>query len=335
MILRIVDCTIRDGGNQNNWNFQDQDLFSIVENLDASGIDIIEVGYVGGSGSNKSNGLGKSAFLSNAFLRSLPKPRNSRLAVMVVPSVCPMGILADIDRQLVSVVRVAAYPHDLEKALSYIHYLKNLGFQICLNLMAASYATPKEIAAFAKRAETSEVDVFYIADSFGSMTPDGVEERIRAIKQESGCHVGFHGHNNLGLAAVNGLKAIESGATYVDTSLCGMARGAGNLPTEQFIGALLHWNKFGAAYRLEPVLEAAEYVLQNILKQPMRISSPEIICGVSNLHYYYYDLIIDQCEKHRLHPLEVAKSLGNLQPRSVETSFIESVIERLLIQDKM
>lgn len=217
MKVQLIDCTFRDGGNFNNWLFTDNDINEVMENLDGAGIDIIEVGYRGGSGSNKAILVGQAAHCSKEFLERLPLTKQASLAVMVVPSSCPIKDLEDLDSKLVKWVRVASYPHNVKNALPYVEYLKSRGFNVGMNLMAASYSCTKDIQKIAKLGSEAGADVFYIADSFGALTPDDVSERIQSIVEVVSCPVGFHGHNNLGLAFVNTLEAIKSGASYIDT----------------------------------------------------------------------------------------------------------------------
>jgi len=330
MKVQLIDCTLRDGWNFNNWFFTEKDIHEVVQNLDRAGVDIIEVGYRGGSGSNRSARVGKAAQCSREFLEQLPVTRQASLAVMVVPSACSIDTLGDLDNKLVRWVRVATYPHNAEEALPYVYYLKSRGFQVGMNLMAASYINGLKIRNIAKIAEDAGVDVFYIADSYGGMTPDDVRERILATVETVSCPVGFHGHNNLGLAFTNALEALKSGATYIDTSLCGMARGAGNLPTEQFVSAMNYWKRFEIHYQVEPVLQAAEYVLYSILQTPMKISTPEIVSGLSNLHYYYYDLVKAKCRENNLNLLEVGKKLGQTFPHKVDTFNIDKIIDQMM-----
>ncbi|MBJ6363215.1 aldolase [Paenibacillus sp. GCM10012307] len=330
MSIHLIDCTLRDGGNLNNWNFSDQAIQKIIEGLDGCRADYIEVGYVGGSSSNKSSFQGKTSDCTINFLKQLPKTIHSKIAVMVVPSVCQLDQLMDLGTGTVSMIRLASYPHNAEDVYPYIASLKNRGFQVSMNLMAASYVDSQEAAKIAQKATLCGADVFYLADSFGSMTPTCIDEYITVIKNSSHCAVGFHGHNNLGLAFANALQAIRSGATYIDTSFCGMARGAGNLPTEQFVSALSHWGHFGTNYVVQPAIETADYVLNHVLDQPMKISTPEIICGISNIHYYFYDKIIQSVQEiPSVHPLEISRELGKLRPPKVDVSYINKAIEHI------
>lgn len=329
MRIKLIDCTLRDGGNLSNWHFSDQAVQSVIEGLDAAHVDYIEVGYRGGSGSNKAAHMGEAAYCSQEYLERISCTQHSKLAVMAVPSVCSLEQLDELDPELTAMVRLAAYPQDAAEVYSYISNLKERGFLVSMNLMAASYVEPDTIAEIAQKADERGVDVFYIADSFGSMTPVSAGERIRVLTQSVGCSIGFHGHNNLGLAFVNTLEAIRAGATYIDTALCGMARGAGNLPTEQFISAAMHWGQYGTDYVVQPVLGAAEYVLNHILQHPMKISSAEIICGLSDIHYYYYEQMVEACQNKSIDMLEIGKVLGAMRQPKVDASSIHKAISIL------
>ncbi|MEC0599868.1 aldolase [Bacillus spizizenii] len=334
MKMQLIDCTLRDGGNFNNWFFSAEDINQIILHLDKANVNIIEIGYIGGSGSNKEKSVGSLANCTPELLEQLPKTIHSHLAAMVVPSVCELHLLDNLNPQLIPWIRVASYPHNAEDALPYIEYLKNRGFHVSFNVMAASYIEEKDMAELAKKSHVFGADVFYMADSFGNLTPDGVRKRVAAAFDQADCPVGFHGHNNLGLAFTNALEAMDAGATFIDTSLCGMARGAGNLPTEQFVSAIHHWDKFGdIPYKLHPILSAAEYVLSSILSSPMKISTPEIISGISNIHYYFYDLVISKCREVNLDPLQVSTLLGQTLPKRVDMSYIESVIDQNFRQE--
>nr|WP_282446219.1 aldolase [Paenibacillus silvae] len=319
---------MRDGGNLNQWRFSDVAIGQIIRGLDQARTDYIELGYLGGSGSHSPGEVGKTFDCTSEFLDELPQTFHARKAIMIVPSVCSQEQLSKLHTSQVSLVRVASYPQDTAYAMSYIAALKDRGFQVAMNLMAASYAEPDQVARVAVEAERHGADIFYIADSYGSMTPGDVRQYVEALKQSTDCEVGFHGHNNLGLAFVNVLEAMRSGASFIDTSLCGMARGAGNLPTEQFISALSHWEQFDTSYEVLPVVETADYVLNHVLEKPMRIAAPEIICGLHNIHYYYYDKILDSRSGMQMQSAwNIAQSLGKLRPPKVHVSYVNKAIE--------
>lgn len=285
--MRLIDCTLRDGGNLNNWKFSTDDIVRIVGHLDAAGVDVIEVGYRGGSGSKRDKDVGVTADVSTSLLTELPARAHADLAVMAVPTVCPVHALDDLIDTPVRWIRVAVYPQDVDLAFPFIEHLKRRGHQVGMNLMAATYATPYEVVQVAKRAVSAGADMFYIADSFGAMGPDQVTQYIGSLRASTDVDIGFHGHNNLGLAFLNAHAAKLAGASCLDSSLCGMARGAGNLVTEQVV-ASADWFLPGHRGNVNDALSAAELVFAKYMRDPMPVRRPEIECGLGNVHYYSY-----------------------------------------------
>ena len=329
MRLTLVDCTLRDGGNYNNWAFSDEQVARIVSGLDAGHVDFVEVGYRGGSGSNKATDVGVTAHCPADFLNRLPPLGHSRIAVQAVPTVCPPELLDDLADTPAALVRIATYPHDFELALPALRRVKELGLEASLNLMSASYVTPAQAADMALRAAAAGADAFYMADSFGALTPDGVEALVGAVRRATALPLGYHGHNNLGLAFANAIAAIRSGATWLDTSLCGLARGAGNLPTEQLVAAAQRWDLLDLDALLRPVVAAAGFVVSEILVEPMQIAEAEIESGVFNLHYYYHRLVRERARRAGVDHQLVLARLERLRPPRVDAACVDRVIEEL------
>jgi 4-hydroxy 2-oxovalerate aldolase len=325
---RLIDCTLRDGGNLNNWHYPPAFIDRVLRLLDDGGVDVIEVGYRGGSGSNKAADVGAAARCDPEFLLGLPRLRHAQLAVMCVPTVCPMQSLDDLPALGVGLVRVATYPADAARALPYATALRSLGLRCSFNLMAASYLEPDAIARLAERAERAGADIFYMADTFGGMNPDQVKARISAVRVATEIPVGFHGHNNLGLAFANALAALEAGAEYLDGSLRGLARGAGNLPLEQLVAATETWARLGRRRNTDAVLEAAEVTADTVLREcaPMQVSTAELETGLGNVHYYYHRLIKERSEVSGVSRRAIAQALGVLRPARVDMRFVDQAL---------
>jgi 4-hydroxy 2-oxovalerate aldolase len=326
---KLIDCTLRDGGNLNGWNYPESYISKVLTLLDRGGADAVEVGYRGGSGSNKAADVGPAARCGRDFLLALPRLQSAALAVMCVPTVCPIGELDDLPELGVKLVRIATYPADAERALPYLSHARQLGLPCSLNLMAASYMEPDAIGALARRAEQAGADVFYMADSFGGMNPDQVRARVAAACASNSRPVGFHGHNNLGLAFANALAALEAGAAYLDGSLGGMGRGAGNLPTEQLVAAAETWERLGRRFDADAILEAAELTTRLVLNQPMHVSTAELETGLGNVHYYYHQLIRERSEASGFSRRRIAQALGHLRPPRVDNSFVEQAVRSI------
>lgn len=326
----LLDCTLRDGGNQNNWCFSAGDVATIVTTLDEAGIDIIEVGYRGGSGSADTSAAGAAAQCDAAYLAALPTVRNAELAVMVVPSVCPAEAMADLAGSPIGLVRIASYPWDFQAVPGYVAAVRRLGLRAGVNLMAASYVDLDELATIAKTIAGAEPDVVCIADSFGALTPEDIAARFGVLRAELRCRIGLHGHNNLGLAAANALAALGAGATSLDASLCAMARGAGNLATEQAAAFLTASPRFACEVDLQAIGRAARYVAEQVLPRPMPVTGVEIAAGLNDHHYYYVPHIEAAAARHGLDAWEIGRRLGRLRPHAVRAEIVESVCQAIL-----
>lgn len=329
MVWKLIDCTLRDGGNLNDWHYPDRYIAEALQLLDRAGVDVIEVGYRGGSGSNKAKRVGPTAHCKRELMASLPVFAHAKRAVMCVPTVCPLQELDELPELGIDMVRIATYPADADGALPYLEHARKLGLDCSLNLMAASYLEPGPIGALARRAQDAGAGIFYMADSFGGMNPDDVRVRVHAARESCGRPIGFHGHNNLGLAFANALAALEAGATYLDGSLCGMGRGAGNLPTEQLIAAAETWEHLGRRFDPDAVLEAAELTMRLVLTEPMHVSTAELETGLGNVHYYYHGLIREESESSGLSRRQIARALGALRPPRVDKAFVDQAVRSI------
>ncbi|MFF5982834.1 hypothetical protein ACFY78_28685 [Streptomyces olindensis] len=325
----LLDCTLRDGGNQNDWQFTATDVHTIVSTLDAARVDVIEVGYRGGSGSKASATAGPSAHCTPEYLAALPAVSHAELAVMVVPTVCPASAMDDLPDSPVSMVRVAAYPWNIDGVPEYVRAVRALGLKVGVNLMAVSYTTLEQLAEVAAVVAAEAPDVFYIADSFGALTPDDVRRRIELLAERLPTPLGLHAHNNLGLAAANAVAGLDAGVSWLDASLCAMARGAGNLATEQAAAFLTAWPKYDTHADLPLVCEAAEYVAEQVLPRPMTVRRAEIAAGINDHHFYFQDRIEKISARHGLDPWEVGRRIGAARPRKVLDETVEDVCREL------
>jgi acetaldehyde dehydrogenase (acetylating) len=147
-------------------------------------------------------------------------------------------------------------------------------------------------------------DTVYVVDSAGAMVPDDVRAKVSALRQALSCAVGFHAHNNLGLAIGNSLAAVEEGAAVVDGSLAGLGAGAGNAPTEVLI-AVLDKSGYETGVDLYGVMDAAEDVVRPLLKRPQMIDKPSLSLGYAGVYSSFL-----------LHTFRVVKKVG-LDPRDV------------------
>ena len=236
--MKLLDCTLRDGGYYTNWDFKLELVQDLISSLDLAGIDIIELGYkspVKGGKYRKCN----DRFIWEVLEHKLPV--NSKLAFMIDAkdfitfTGVNYGLIDDIihnaDNSPFSICRLAIKYDELEYALKIGKYIKEKGYELCVNLMGASLLSTKEIVDFYKFTDLDPL-ALYFADSYGALVPNKVKELVRILGKATE-NVGIHTHDNLGLAFANCLAAQEEGATYFDGTMLGMGRGVGNVRTEQ------------------------------------------------------------------------------------------------------
>ena len=240
--MKILDCTLRDGGYYTNWDFDSNIVDTYIKGMNNLPIDYLEVGY-----RNKPTEeyLGKFGYTPVSVLRHLRSISTKKLVVMLNEKSTKVEDLEDLlvpIQGLADMVRIAIDPKNFDRALTLAKSVKELGFEVGFNTMYMSKWNEYE-GFIDKLGQLDDVvDLFCMVDSFGGVTPQDVKDIFQKVREKTACPIGFHGHNNLQLGLINTLTAIECGADYVDATILGMGRGAGNLNMELL---LTYLNKEG------------------------------------------------------------------------------------------
>ena len=230
--MKILDCTLRDGGYYTDWDFSTSIVDSYIQAMNNLPIDYLEVGY---RNNPSTEYLGKFGYTPVFVLRHIRENCTKKIAVMLnEKSTRPMdlpNLLAPI-KGLADMVRLAIDPKNIDRAIELAKAVKDMGFEVGFNMMYMSKWA--EMGGFLPRLKAIDdiVDLFCMVDSYGGVTPDEVKSILTKVRQYTNVPVGFHGHNNLQLGLINTLTAIENGIDYVDATITGMGRGAGNLNME-------------------------------------------------------------------------------------------------------
>ncbi len=251
--ITLLDCTLRDGGYYNEWDFDSELITAYFKAVAALPVDMVEVGFrsmPGSSGKFK----GGCAYCTDAFIRSMEIPKGLRIAVMVngsdltnysegiVPAV--NRLFGPADTSPVELVRIAVHVHKVEETLPAITRLKELGYKSTFQLMQIAGLTSDEVQHLAKACSEFPLDVLYFADSLGSMVPDDINQTVEALRAHWQGELGFHAHNNMQGGVANCIRAVEQGVTWIDGTVLGMGRGPGNAPTEYLaIEMQTRWGK--------------------------------------------------------------------------------------------
>lgn len=226
-MTKILDCTIRDGGHLNGWNFADDCVRETFEAAKRSGVDYFETGY-------RNHGDGKFAQCKDNDLRKLlPDKGNLKLCLMVNAREFASEHFHSDD--YADTVRIACHPNEIKIGVEYCKILKDKGYETILHLMDVAHITAEQFDTL-KGYDNREV--LYFADSYGSLLPEDIRASFKLFQGQGFEKIGFHGHNNKQLAFINSLTAMDCGAYAVDVTVYGMGRGAGNTPAELFLSQI-------------------------------------------------------------------------------------------------
>lgn len=240
MTTKIIDCTLRDGGYYNDWSFARETVAHYLAVMGQAPVDIVEIGF---RFLDLDRFIGPYGFSTDTMIESLPIPANVEIGVMVNAKemlATPGGGRAAVGKLFtnkasspVSLVRIAAHFGEARDCLGLVDELRTLGYRVGLNIMQANRRSADELAGLAAEvAGWRSADVLYFADSMGNMDPAKVRATVNALRRGWSGPLGIHTHDNMGMALVNTLAAMEAGVTWLDATVLGMGRGAGNLRTE-------------------------------------------------------------------------------------------------------
>ncbi len=284
--LHVLDCTIRDGGLMNAHHFENEVVTAVYAACAAAGIDYMEIGY---RASRKDIATGQNGcwkYCLEEDIRRVVGERGDgpKLSVMADAGKCDFR--EDIPKKtgsVVDLVRVACYRHQIPLALEMVQDANDKGYETTLNLMAVTTLDDAELDTALPLLAASGADAVYVVDSFGALhmpeTRRLVEKYLAAVSS-AGIEVGIHAHNNLQLAFANTMEARAAGASWLDATMGGLGRGAGNCPMELLLGFLDN-----PKYCLPPVLQCVAEVIEP-LRAGLRwgFDLPYLITGLHNLH---------------------------------------------------
>lgn len=283
--IKVFDCTIRDGGLVNNYHFTDEFVKAHYETCVAAGVDYMEIGKNVSPTIMSVDEYGPWNFCKEEDIRRIVGDNNTDMKI---------AVMADIGRSLkeelrpksesvVDMIRIATYIHQIPAAIELIEDAHAKGYETTVNIMAISKSFDDELDEVLAQLAKTNVDVIYIADSFGSFYPEQIKkltDKYLKVAQKAGKKIGIHAHNNLQLAYANTLEAMIYGTSFLDVTISGLGRGAGNCPLELLIGFLKN-----PKYKLMPVLKFIEEFIVPLEKElDWGYSIPYMLTGQLNEH---------------------------------------------------
>ena len=313
--IKLLDCTLRDGGYYNAWDFDVDLVEAYLQAMKALEVDYVELGFrfVGADGFK-----GALAYSTDSYIRGLQVPEGLRLGVMLnasdvvnhddgIEAVLDM-LFVPADESPVELVRLACHIHEFERALEACRWLKERGYVVGINLMQIADRDDDEIEAVAELAEGSAVEVLYFADSLGGLTPDQTAHIIHRLRVHWTGALGIHTHDNMGNALANSMRAIQEGVTWIDGTVTGMGRGPGNAKTEYL------------AFELDPYRERRGNVTPLLGLIDRHFRPMQHAYGWGTNAYYYL------AGKYGIHPTYIQQMLEDSRYGAAD---LQAVIDQL------
>jgi 4-hydroxy 2-oxovalerate aldolase len=281
--IKVMDCTVRDGGLMNNWQFSDDFVRAVYQACVQAGIDYMEIGYKSSESAFSRDEVGPWKFCDDKDLRRVVGSNKTGLKLSAMADIGRIepGDIPPAKDSVIDMLRVACYVHQIDKGIALAEHCMDKGYEVCINLMAVSKVNEMDLDEALQDIAKCRVPIFYLVDSFGSMYSENIEHLVRKYKKAlPDKTIGIHAHNNMQLAMSNTITAIIENCNMLDATLLGMGRGAGNCPMEILIAFLKN-----PKYRLLPLLDVIQHHIHPLQKDiQWGYHIPYLITGALNEH---------------------------------------------------
>jgi 4-hydroxy 2-oxovalerate aldolase len=321
LLIDVLDTTLREGSYVVDFQLDEKFVIELLGRLDKTPIRKIEIGHGIGYEAERA-GLTPCNIDLRRWCDIARSQLTSSWGMFAQPEFSRLGTLEELCRQGLSFVRIGLPAEQVPQHLDYLRHATEICGEVYLNLMKSS-ATPADRIPALLGDLTPDIAGLYIVDSYGSMLPGEVGSYVAAAAQCCPV-VGFHGHDNLGMANANSIAALEAGATMVDGTLAGLGRGAGNAETESLAGILSMGGDDRYSYR---ALARISEFCRSHLSGPPENRNLQVLGGVIGIHSGFFPLIEQLCAEHRLDPASVMETAVELAQHTVGKSDLRAAAE--------
>jgi 4-hydroxy 2-oxovalerate aldolase len=281
--IKVIDCTVRDGGLMNKWMFDDEFVRRVYEATGEAGVDYMEIGYLSSEKAFSRKEFGPWRFCAESDLKRITGNGEKKIKLSAMADIgrieyedIPMREDSSID-----MIRVACYVHQVDAAIALAHHCMDKGYETTINLMAVSTVGIRDLNEALEDLAKSRVPIVYLVDSFGAFYSEHIDMlAAKYMERLPGKTIGIHTHNNQQLAFANTITAIINGVNFLDASLYGIGRGAGNCPLELLLSFLKN-----PKFNVRPLIKVIE---EQIFPWSAKIDwgyfIPYMVSGVLNQH---------------------------------------------------
>lgn len=308
--VRLVDTTLRDGSHAVRHSYTEKQVAKIAKGLDQSGVELIEITHGDGLGGSSFN-YGFSGTDELKLIKAASKEvKNGKVTVLLLPGI---GTIADLKKAKeagAKAVRVATHVTEADVSAEHIYAAKDMDMMAVGFLMMVHMAPVERIVEEALKMESYGADYINMADSAGYLLPEDVAARVDAVSRAVKIPVGFHAHNNMGMAVANSLAAVEAGATYIDGTLRGLGAGSGNTQLEVIAGVLKRSGVDTGNVDFYKLMDVAADAVDPIMQRPQVIDNGSFMLGYAGVYSSFLLHVYDAAKKYKLDPRDILVELG-------------------------
>lgn len=309
---RLIDTTLRDGSHAMRHRFTREQVCAVVDSLDKAGVPVIEVSHGEGLGGSSIQYGFSRTYEMDLIEEARKAAKKAKIAALLLPGIGTKMELKESVSRGIQVVRIATQCTEADVSEQHFGMAKEMGLEAIGFLMMSHTRSPEFLSGQARLMQSYGADCVYIVDSAGAMLPGDVTSRVKALKESLSIDVGFHGHNNLGLAVGNTLAALEAGADHIDGTLRGIGAGAGNTATE-LLAATLDKLGYNPGLDVFGLMKAAEFVVAPMMTFQPIPDRNAIAIGYTGVYSTFLLYAKRFGEKYGVDPVDILVELGRRQ----------------------
>lgn len=329
MKVMIHDPTLRDGNHAISHSLSVCNIAEYCQAVDGCGLDVVEVGHGNGMGASSLQ-LGIAKHTDIEMLEIARKNlKVSKLGVHLIPG---FARISDIETALaigVDVLRIASHCTEASITESYIDYARSKGAYVQGVLMMTHMATPDRLLVESSKLQSYGANAIILMDSAGNYTPADASAKVGLLSKELNIPIGFHAHNNLGLAVANSLAAVEAGATIIDGCAFGFGAGAGNTQLE-VVCAVLERYGFKTDVDVFRLCQALDNLhAESPVKKSPTIKTSNLISGMFGVCSGFEKHVARASAQFNIKPKDIYQELSNRNAVAGQEDMIIAVAANL------